>query len=64
MNSVPKILFSHYSTKGLMWFRFFGVGLCIKNIHLHPLLFSERRGKVRIIKIGKWAVKVLNKSGI
>ena len=39
------------------WFRIFGKGLSWKQ----GLCFSERMGKTRYIKVGKWVIKLLKK---
>jgi len=50
-----------YSKDGFIWFRFFGgYGLKIKDTTRHPLLFSERLGINDPLRIGKWAIGILN----
>jgi hypothetical protein len=39
------------------WFRIFGVGLSWRDIGAYGLLFSERNGYSRYLRIGKWIVK-------
>lgn len=52
-----------YVTDGLFWVRFFGGnGFHGKNIKKHPLLFSERMGYRKYIKIGNWSFRFLKKS--
>lgn len=45
--------------KGGFWFRVFGYGVRVQNRELHPALFSERTGRVKAARLGKWSVKVL-----
>ena len=54
-------MFSCYSERGLFWFRIFGRGLVVKDVRLHPLLFSERHGYQRMIRIGPWVIRYLRK---
>jgi len=54
-----KGFFSFYKYKGMFWFRFFGYGLHGKNYIKHHLLFSERTGYKKFVKIGKWVFKIL-----
>ena len=42
---------AYYKTKGLWWFRVFGYGIHYKNIELHFVLFSERNGFRKKLKI-------------
>ena len=44
-----------YRCKGLWWFRVLGYGLHYKNTRLHPLLFSERTGHRKKLKIGRFS---------
>lgn len=48
----------YYSNK-LGWFRIFGKGLSWKEISKHPLLFSERYGYKKTLKIGNWVFGLL-----
>lgn len=41
---------------GFGWFRIFGVGLSWKDSTRHELLFSERNGFTRRLRIGPWGV--------
>lgn len=54
-------VFSIYYHKRLGWFRLFGKGLKWKDITVHPLIFSERNGYVKYLKIGKWSIGLLKK---
>jgi len=49
---------SQWST-GLFWIRVFGYGFHAKDLTRNRLLFSERIGKTKILKIGKWGIKAL-----
>jgi len=40
--------------KGIWWFRILGVGLSGKDTRLHPLLFSERNGYQKGLRLGNW----------
>jgi hypothetical protein len=55
---------TRYKTKGLWWFRIFGYGLCCKDITIYPLLFSERTGRRKFLRIGRWIIKWLKNDGI
>ena len=52
-----------YFNKFNGWFRIFGVGLSWKHQSV-GLLFSERIGKRKYMKIGKWIIKFLKKEKI
>lgn len=52
------IKYSFY--KGFFWVRLFGIGLHIKDIRTHPLLFSERYGHSKYIQIGSYRIRYLN----
>lgn len=41
------------------WFRLFGIGIKWKDISIHGLLFSERNGYAKGLKIGKWLISFL-----
>lgn len=43
----------------IFWVRFFGKGFCVKNILLHPLIFSGRNEYVRGFKFFNWYIKFL-----
>jgi hypothetical protein len=57
-------IFSGFKSKSIFWFRIFGYGLCFKNTRIYPLLFSERNGYVKVLKIGKWNVRFLNRDNV
>lgn len=46
-------------TKSAGWLRIFGLGFAYKDTRIHPLLFSERNGFVKMIKIGNWNIKAI-----
>ena len=50
---------SFYFVNGLGWFRFFGIGLRWKDIRKHRMLFSERNGYKKMLKIGFWRISFL-----
>lgn len=47
--------------EGGWWFRIFGIGLYAKDIRRHPLLFSERNGYRRYIRLGAWVIGILRR---
>jgi hypothetical protein len=49
--------FCKHKTIGFSWFRIFGYGLVIKDITIHPMIFSERMKKRRYLLIGKYLIK-------
>jgi hypothetical protein len=53
-----KIL-TYSKTKSHFWFRLFGIGFSIRDITVWKMLFSERNGYTKYIKIGKWLVTYL-----
>lgn len=52
-------LFSFHKSNGYLWFRIFGYGLHFKNYKKTGLLFSERYGYVKTLKIFNWSIKIL-----
>lgn len=48
-------------TKTAFWFRFFGYGLAFKDLRNHRLLFSERNGYKKSLKIYNWHISALYK---
>lgn len=58
-----KLWVSYYKNR-FGWFRLFGSGLKIKDTTYHPLLFSERNGYTKGIKIGSWYIGILKRNGI
>lgn len=54
-------LFTYHSEDGLTYIRLGsdGVGIAIKNIKTHPLIFSERLNYTKYLKIGRWVVTKL-----
>lgn len=57
-------LFSKYKSDGFWWFRIFGYGLCGKDLTKHFLLFSERNGYTKTLRIGKWSITILKPNKI
>ena len=53
-------IFCYYRTDGFLWFRILGHGLVIKDINKYPLIFSERYGYTKYIKIGKYIVRYIS----
>ena len=49
------LLFMHYYN-GLMWLCIFKEGFVIRDVNKHRLIFSEREGYKKYIKIGKWII--------
>jgi len=49
----------YYRYDGGFWIRIFGWGLSIKDTTKNPMVFSERNGYVKFIKIGKYLIKIL-----
>ncbi len=47
--------------RGFFWVRVFGRGVQVKDVRLHPLLFSERNGYRRVLRLGPLAVVWLPK---
>lgn len=41
------------------WVRLFGVGFGVRRLTKFGLLFSEREGYTRYLKIGQWVIKPL-----
>lgn len=54
-------IFCCYSAKGKFWFRILGYGLSFKDITIHEMIFSERNGYAKYLKIGNWIIKYLPK---
>ena len=52
-------LFSMYYYKGFGWFRIFGIGIKFKNVAKHELVFSERYGRRKYIRIRDWIISIL-----
>lgn len=52
--------FAHIArSNGRMWFRLLGYGLSFSDRTKHKAPFSERNGFVKVLRIGKWSVKLL-----
>lgn len=52
-------IFCGMSQKGQWWFRVLGVGLSWKDTRIHPLMFSERNGYRKGLRVGSWQFHVL-----
>ena len=52
-------LFSGFSTGSMGWFRILGFGLTWKDMRKHNLMFSERYGFTKYIRVGNWVFKGL-----
>ena len=48
-------------THGSVYFRILGWGLRLDDARLHPPLFSERNGFVRVLRLGPWRLKLLRR---
>lgn len=44
---------------GSGWFRIFGYGIGYKDLRKHNLLFSERNGITKILRLGNYSFKLL-----
>lgn len=47
--------------KGLWWLRICGYGVHYKNTRHHPLVYSERHAKTKMLKIRNHVFKILMK---
>jgi hypothetical protein len=47
-----------FKEKGFWWVSIFGWVLSGKDLRNNPLLFSERYGYTKFIKIGNWALEL------
>jgi hypothetical protein len=56
-----KVLCGVFS-KSIFWVRVFGVGISGKNTVIHPLLFSQRNGYEKYLRIGEWVFFYLPRS--
>lgn len=50
----------HYHNR-FGWFRVFGKGLKWKDTSIHRLMFSERNGYKKGLKIGRWYISLLTR---
>ncbi len=41
------------------WFRILGWGIAFKDLRRHELLFSERNGYTKTLKLFNWSFKIL-----
>lgn len=51
--------FGGHIEKGLVFFRLFGYGLWLGSDRFIPVVYSERNGYVRTLRIGNWRLKAL-----
>jgi hypothetical protein len=56
-----KVLCGVFS-KSIFWVRVFGVGISGKNTVTHPLLFSQRNGYKKYLRVGEWVFSYLPRS--
>lgn len=54
-------LVHYYKSPGFFWFRIYGYGLRFADRSKHAPLFSERTGRVKVLKIGKWSILFLRR---
>lgn len=59
LKSLLNQLFYFYGSEGQFWFRVLGYGLSVADRSIHPPLFAERNGYVKVFRLGKWAIKPL-----
>lgn len=52
-----KFVFTRYK----FWIRLFGYGISGKNLKKHSLMFSERNGYTKTLRIFNWSFKLLRK---
>lgn len=52
-------IISYHHERGSFWFRVFGIGLSLQDRRVHPALFSERNGFVRVLRVGPYSIKAL-----
>lgn len=57
---IKPTIFYVWFASNQVWFRLFGIGLCIRNISLHPLVFSERQGCKKYFRVGSWIITYLS----
>jgi len=46
------------------WFRLFGWGLHVRDTTTRRLLFSERNGLTKGLRLGRWYAKLLRPEGV
>ena len=54
-------ILSYYYCSRLGWIGIFGAGIKFKDTKIHPLIFSERYGYTKSIKVGRWYIGWLRK---
>lgn len=50
---------SSQRSDGIYWFRIHGIGISIKDVNKHSLLFSERNGYTKTLRIKNYSIKLL-----
>ena len=61
MKDINSYILKYHIGDGLFWIRIFGEGVHIKDLTKHDLIFSERNGWTKTIRIGKWNIKWLSR---
>jgi hypothetical protein len=59
MKNVNTCIFEYHKEDGLLWIRIFGAGVHFKDLTKHDLIFSERNGYKKTMRVGKWNIKWL-----
>ena len=52
-------IFCYHKSIGFLWFRLFGYGIVFKDVKRHPLLFGERNGFTKYLKIRNLIIRFL-----
>ena len=52
---------SYHRGPGIFWFRIFGYGITFKDTTKYALLFSERYGYTKSLRLGKWYIRILTR---
>lgn len=53
-------LFCGFSEVDRFWFRVLGIGISGKDANTHPLLFSQRYGYRKGLRVGSWLFSFLS----
>ena len=59
-----KRVLAYYKGEKMFWLRIYWIGLSFKNINRWPLLFSERYGFRKYLRIGNIVIHYLPKENI
>ena len=59
-----KRVLAYYKGEKMFWFRIYGIGFSFRNINRWPLLFSERNGFRKYLRIGNIVINYLPKENI